>query len=255
MVKLQAADMIDILVPVLGRPQNAAPLVQNIRDTTTEPARVWFLSSPGDNEQIEVCAELASASIWENLWVSQIIVGWEPGHADYSRKINAGFVATGAMDEPSEWLFMCADDVRFEPRWDTLALKSAGDRYHVIGTNDLANAQVQRGQFGTHCLIRRRYVTEQGGTADNQPGVVLHEGYDHNFVDRELCHVAQSRGVFAFARHSRVRHYHPLWRTAPNDPTYRKALAKFRDDQRLFLSRAALWGFTGLSAPERKMAA
>ena len=134
-------------------------------------------------------------------------------------------------------------------------MANSGPGYDVVGTNDLANAQVKRGQFGTHCLIRRRYVTEHGGTADQGPGTVLYEGYDHNFVDRELCHVAQSRGVFVFARHSRVKHHHMLWRTAPDDATYRKALRNFRADQKLFLSRARLWGFVGLSDPERKMAA
>jgi hypothetical protein len=150
---------------------------------------------------------------------------------------------------------MCADDVRFEPRWDTNALKVAGTHYDVIGTNDLANAQVQRGMFGTHCLIRRRYITDVGGDGEGTPGTVLHEGYDHNFVDRELCHVAQARGRFAFSRHSRVRHYHPLWKTATQDSTYRKSLARFRQDQMLFLSRAHLWGMVGLSSSERKMAA
>jgi len=125
----------------------------------------------------------------------------------------------------------------------------------VVGTNDLANAQVRRGQFGTHCLIRRRYVTEQGGTADQGPGTVLYEGYDHNFVDRELCHLAQHRGVFVFARHSRVKHSHYLWKTAPKDPTYRKALRHYQEDYRLFLRRAHLWDFVGLSSQERKMAA
>ena len=233
--------MIDILVPVLSRPHNAAPLVENIRANTTEKHRIVFLCSKGDTDQIEACVDAGA---------SGILMDTPAGHADYAQKINHGFRYT-----QNEWVFMAADDVRFEPRWDTHALRAAGDKYHVIGTNDLANSQVQRGLFGTHCLIRRRYVTEQGATADNTPGVVLHEGYDHNFVDRELCHVAQSRGVFAFARHARVRHYHPLWRTAPHDATYRKALKNFRQDQRLFLSRAHLWGFTGLSDPERKLAA
>ena len=233
--------MISILVPVLGRPQSAAPLVQNIHDVTTEEHEILFLCSRGDTAQIEACfATEARAVVMEYPALS----------GDFARKINTGFHAT-----QGEWVFMCADDVRFEPRWDTTALKVAKDRFDVVGTNDLANAQVQRGLFGTHCLIRRRYVTETGGTAEGEPGTVLWEGYDHNFVDRELCHVAQHRGVFVFARHSRVRHYHPLWRTAPDDPTYRKALKNFRADQRLFLSRAHLWGYVGLSAPERKLAA
>jgi hypothetical protein len=39
------------------------------------------------------------------------------------------------------------------------------------------------------------------------------------------------------------------------DPTYTKALRKFQQDRRLFLSRAHLWDYHGLSAHERKMAA
>lgn len=241
MVQFQAADMIDILIPVLGRPQNAAPLVQNIRDTTTTEHRIVFICSRGDNEQL-AASKATAADVWE--------MNFPAGSGDFAKKINYVFQVYSG-----EFVFMAADDVRFEPRWDTVALRAAGNKYHVIGTNDLANSQVQRGLFGTHCLIRRRYVTEHGGTADGPPGVVLHEGYDHNFVDRELCHVAQSRKAFTFARHARVRHYHPLWRTAPHDSTYKKALARFREDQRLFLSRAHLWGFTGLSAQERKMAA
>lgn len=237
--------MIDILIPVLGRPHNARPLVENIQATTTVEHTIWFLCTPNDHEQTRTVADL-----WESHGARMILADGPAGRGDYAKKINLGFKHTR-----HEFVFMAADDVRFEPRWDTIALKAAGSRYHVVSTNDLANAQVQRGLFGTHCLIRRRYVTEQGGTADQGPGTVLYEGYDHNFVDRELCHVAQSRKVFAFARHSRVRHYHPLWRTAPQDPTYRKALKDFRADQRLFLSRAHLWGHEGLSAPERKLAA
>ena len=238
--------MIDILIPVLGRPHNAAPLVQNIRDTTTVTHRIRFLCTRGDNEQIEACHATGEETV---------TVGWPAGRGDYARKINLGSDAQRILASESEWIFMGADDLRFEPRWDTAAIKSAGDRFHVVATNDMANAQVKRGQFGTHCLIRRRYITEQGGTPDQGPGVVLFEGYDHNFVDRELCHTAQHRGCYVFARHSHVRHYHPLWRTAPQDKTYQKALRHFRDDQHLFLSRAHLWGHVGLSAHERKLAA
>ncbi len=242
--------MIDILIPVLGRPHNAAPLVQNIHDTTQAEHRILFLSSKGDNEQIITTSRLASRSVWEPPEIRQCVMDFPAGRADFARKINIGFDETDG-----EWVFMAADDVRFEKGWDTAALKAAGDRFDVVATNDMANASVKRGVFGTHCLIRRRYVTDEGGTATDGPGVVLHEGYDHNFVDRELCHVAESRGRYVFARHSRVRHFHPLWKTALNDATYTKALRHFREDQQLFLTRSHLWNFVGLSAHERKMAA
>lgn len=234
--------MIDIVIPVLGRPHNAAPLVENIRTVTEVPHTITFVCSPGDTEQTQAC--LASGA--------DMVLGtdYPAGPGDFGKKTNHG-----ARQGTNEWVFMGADDLRFEPRWDLNALRAAGRKHHVVGTNDMANAQVKRGQFGTHCLIRRRYITEEGGTADQVPGDVLWEGYDHNFVDRELCHLAQFRRCFVFARHSHVRHFHPLWRTAPQDNTYRKALAHFRDDQRLFLSRAHLWNYVGLSAHERKMAA
>jgi hypothetical protein len=233
--------MIDILIPVLGRPHNVGPLVENIQATTALEHTILFLCSRHDPAQTEACQDTDATTL---------IMDFTAGAGDYAKKINHGFAAT-----QSEWVFMCADDVRFEPNWDTNALKTARHHLDVVATNDLANAQVQRVLFGTHCLIRRRYITEQGGTADQGPGSVLFEGYDHNFVDRELCHTAQHRGTFAFARHSRVRHYHPLWKTATTDRTYQKALRRFRDDQRLFLSRAHMWGHVGLSAHERKLAA
>lgn len=233
--------MIDILIPVLGRPQNAQPLVDSIRATTTTEHTIRFFCNRDDDDQITAC-HATGADVYT--------VGWNAGPADFAKKINLGVLRSKA-----DWVFMGADDLTFEPGWDTHALASAGDLFHVVATNDLANANVRKGQFGTHCLIRRRYVTEQGGTGENQEGVTLHEGYDHNFVDRELCHVAESLGVFVFARHSRVKHRHPLWRTAPHDKTYRKALKKFREDQRLFLTRAHLWGYVGLSDHERKLAA
>ena len=236
--------MIDILIPVLGRPQNAGPLVENIRAVTTVPHCITFICSKGDNAQIAACLELRT---------DYMCMEYPAGPGDFAKKINAAFQSEGRQD--CEWVFMGADDLTFEPRWDTTAIRAAGAKHDVVATNDLANSQVKSGQFGTHCLIRRRYVTEHGGTMDGGPGAVLHEGYDHNFVDRELCHTAQQRGRYVFARHSRVKHRHPLWKTAPQDDTYRKALARYRHDYDLFLARAHLWDYVGLSAQERKLAA
>lgn len=235
--------MIDILVPVLGRPHRAAPLVDNIRDTTTVEHRIVFVCSLGDDEQIIEC-NVSDADM-------VIVAQFPAGPGDYAKKINVGAKLSG------DWIFQAADDLVFEPGWDTQALKmgESGPGYDVVATNDRANGQVKRGEFGTHNLISRRYITERGATADGTPGPVMWEGYDHNFVDRELCHLAQHRGVYAFARHSVVRHQHPIWRTAPNDSTYQKGIRHRNQDHMLFLSRAHLWDYVGLSAQERKLAA
>jgi hypothetical protein len=92
---------------------------------------------------------------------------------------------------------------------------------------------------------------EQGATADGVPGLLLHEGYDHNYVDRELCSVAQHRHVYAFARRSVIRHRHPLFNTARWDATYRKSVANFQADRALYLARAPLYGYAGLTGQER----
>ena len=214
--------MIDIIVPVLGRPQNAQPLVDSL-DASGAQAWITFVCSPDDREQIDACHRTR---------VGVLILCHEPGPGDYARKIQMGFDRTRG-----DWIFNGADDLDFTPGWDTTALAAMKDHISVVATNDMANRQVRRGEFGTHNLIRRSYIEERGGTREGTPGVVMHEGYDHSYVDRELCDVAQARGVYAFAKRSIVRHRHPLWRTAPWDSTYRRAVAKAREDQALYDTR------------------
>jgi len=218
--------MIDVLVPVLGRPENAKPLFDSLSASGAD-AKLTFVCTGGDKPQIRACEETG---------VNVIVVKWPAGHGDFARKINEGFRQTDG-----DYLFMGADDIEFAAKWDTIALNMMRGRVRVVATNDKANRQVMRGEFGTHCLISRDYINTQGGTYSQEPGVVLYEGYDHNFVDRELCDVAKSRRAFAFANRSIVRHRHPLWRTAEWGPTYRKALAEFSADQRLFAERSRAW--------------
>ena len=59
--------MIDILIPVLSRPQNAVKVAESVKVTKT-PYRLLFICSPRDTAQIEACR------IAETL-----IVKWEPG--------------------------------------------------------------------------------------------------------------------------------------------------------------------------------
>jgi hypothetical protein len=215
--------MIDILIPVLGRPGNAQRVVDSIQDHAIIRFRIVFICTWEDDSQIAAC-EATGAQV--------LFLARDPTSGDYARKIQRGFDHTDG-----EFVFNAADDLDFTPGWDTTALDAMTDRISVVATNDMANRQVRRGEFGTHNLIRRTYIEERGGTFDGTPGVVLHEGYDHCYVDRELCAVAQQRGVYAFAKRSIVRHRHPLWRTAPWDDTYRRAVAHAREDAALYDTR------------------
>lgn len=222
--------MIAILVPVLGRPANAAPLVESIRSTSAEKHSIVFLCSPGDDEEQAAC-HATDARV--------VVVDWEAGPGDFAKKINLGVRKTR-----SEFVLIGADDLRFHPGWDTALITNADDtEAAVIGSNDLGNPEVVRKQkFSTHPLVRRSYIKEQGGTADQIPGLLVHEGYDHNYVDRELWDVADSRGLTSFALDAKIEHLHPHWGKSQMDDTYSKGLSKFFDDQRLYWSRHELWG-------------
>lgn len=215
--------MIDVLVPVLRRPQNAELIFTSFAANTPDDCKLTFVCTSGDDAQIA-----ASRATGAHILIHPVRAG--PG--DFAKKINYGFAHTNG-----EFVFMGADDLDFHPHWSEIALQHMTPSVGVVATNDKANRQVMRGEFGTHCLIRRSYIDELGGTFDQEPGVVLYEGYDHNFVDRELCDAARSRRAYAFAKRSIVRHRHPLWRTAPWDPTYKRAVSKAREDAALYDER------------------
>jgi hypothetical protein len=216
-----------ILVPVLNRPDAAAPLVESVRETTDSP--VVFLCSPRDHDEIRACRRASR----KHRNVRSMVVPWVNGPGDYSRKVNYGIRHT-----TESWLFQAADDLRFHEGWLDAALAVAdATGCRVIGTNDLGNPRVMRGRHATHSLVARSYVQERG-TWD-EPGVLLHEGYRHNFCDDEMVLTATWRKEFAFARDSVVEHLHPNWRKGVDDDTYRRGMTGFQQDRALFQSRRA----------------
>jgi len=217
---------IAILVPVLGRPERALPLAQSAARGTDVPYSLTFMCSPDDDAEIAACSEAGDV----------IVVDWPAGPGDYARKINAGYRAT---TEP--FVFTAADDLIFHPGWASAALELA-DRIEasVIGTDDLWNPMVRRGDHSTHTLVRRSYVELEGASWDG-PGTVFCEEYDHQYVDTELVACARARGVWAFCREARVEHLHPFAHKSAMDETYRKGLARGREDRRLYDQRSRLY--------------
>jgi hypothetical protein len=179
-------------------------------------------------EQFEACARTGAMVL---------SVEWQPGPADYARKIQAGYDAT---DE--ELVLLAADDLRFHKGWLD-AVQRVADEYDVgvIGTNDRANPKVIAGQHATHPVVRRCYIDQQGGVI-GEPGTVYHAGYDHNFVDVELVETAKARGCYAHAHDAIVEHRHPLFdRSVARDATYDRGRAGFARDRALYESRRGLW--------------
>jgi len=225
--------MIAVQIPVLNRPHNAARLLDSLY--AASEGGVWpvFICSPGDEAQYRACQE-TEATI--------LVVPFEAGPGDFARKHNLCFRTFDEFD----FVLLAADDLEFEPGWDTKALAVA-ERTHagVIGTDDDANPLVKRGKHATHPLVRRSYIEQVGGTWHDGPGVVYHEGYDHQYVDTELVQAAMERGEWAFAHGSVVRHLHPMYpkrgsKRTQMDDTYRKALAEGSADARLYRERVEL---------------
>lgn len=214
--------MIAILVPVLGRAAQIEPLLASIAGTTVVEYHVVLICSPGD-EALSACLDSDADTI---------VANWAPDRADYAKKLGLGYRHTN-----EQWIFQGATDLRFHNGWDEQALLCA--RRHkagVVGTNDMGNPLVKRGQHSTHSLIARSYIEEYGGTADNS-GVIFSEAYDHQWTDNEFVETAKRRRQFVFCRNSIVEHMHPHWGKAEHDATYDKALRDTKSDIRIFQHR------------------
>lgn len=214
-----------ILIPVLGRPQQIKPVLASIKEATSVPHRVIFICSP-DDPTTKLCRRTEA---------EVMTTPWQPGRADFAKKVNLGY-----DNSEEEWLFQAATDLKFHPNWDIHALDTARRRKAgVVGTNDLGNPAVKRGQHSTHTLFSRAYIQEYGGTIDNS-GSVLSEVYDHQWCDNEFVQTAKGRRQWAFAQYSIVEHNHPHWGKGEMDATYEKALRETIEDRNLFHSRMIL---------------
>lgn len=211
-----------VLVPMLGRPHRVEPLLDSLRSTAT--VDVLFLTTPGDtdvHDAISACGAMRLEVPWQRI-------------GDYARKVNAGISATAAP-----LIFMGADDLLFHPGWfEAATAKLDRPRVGVVGTNDLGNPRVMRGQHATHCLVTRAYA--QRGSIDD-PSRLLHEGYVHEYVDDELVGTAKRRRAWAFAADSHVEHLHPHWGKAPDDELYAAQGTRMAESRSLFLRRRRLW--------------
>lgn len=212
-----------ILVPVLGRPELISPLMRSIRRTVPN-AEVIFAVTPGDIAVEEVSR--TGMPVVEVEWI------W---HGDYARKINQAYLATNRS-----WIFLGATDLEFHSRWYQNAMACFKPGIGVIGTNDLGNPRVMRGDTATHSLVSREYI-ENHGTIDGKPGPILFEGYIHEFVDDEFVGTARKRNAFAMALNSHVEHLHPNFGKGAIDDMYRDQNRRMELSFPLFNRRKRLW--------------
>lgn len=213
--------LVDVLVPVLWRPGAPGRFLGTLEASgEADSCQVTVVVNASDTDTLEAWTARDSVQV--------VIVGEE--RRSFACKANDGYRRTEAP-----WILIVGDDVRFERQWLTMAFDAgAPGRAQVIGTNDLGLQS--RGELSPHLLIRREYVDERGASWDG-PRVLCHEGYSHNYVDREIQAVAQQRGVYAFARRSVIEHLHHAASKAPVDATYQLGTATLAEDKALWKQR------------------
>jgi hypothetical protein len=210
-----------ILIPTYHRAERIAAVTLNALDST-EHANVYFIVEPDDHASITAVVGTVGANLILN-----------------RRKANyAGAINTGVMDTDEPYVFAGADDLNFHHGWFEAAVALMKKPIEVVGTNDLGNPAVMRGEHATHYLVSRNYATQ--GVADRE-GIMLHEGYDHNWCDTEFIETAKWRGRFAPCLDSKVEHMHVAWGKAQMDRTYTKGFSNEGIDARLFQERSELW--------------
>lgn len=222
---------VDVLVPVLDRPGNVAPLVESFNATQKGVASLWFIVDKDDRDEIEAVKAAGGEYLYSDRGGS------------FAQKVNSGFEQTEAP-----WVFICGDDVRFHAGWIDEARRLSGT-FDVIGTNDsdnpeVGNPRVKAGAHADHFFVRRSYVAEHGASLD---GLVAHEGYRHFYTDVEIVELAKARGVFTPCLESVVEHMHPDLGKAEVDETYQKGWSARESDEKEWRKRAPLVGMQSTS--------
>jgi len=221
-----ATQLVDVIVPtVKARSKNVLPLAESLKASTGLARLVLVLDDETHKAELEELGVDCSDSV--------ICPGRFPV------KVNAGYAASTAP-----WVQVVGDDVRFHPGWldhQQWVAKLYGGK--VVGSNDLANQRVMRGEHATHWMIARDYIDEVGASWDG-PGKIAHEGYRHWFCDDEIVAAAKQRGVFQPALGAVIEHLHPITGLVPTDDVYRKNDVYAERDQKLFQKRVRDNGVT-----------
>jgi len=223
-------DDVAVLVPVMKRPQNVAPLVESFERWNDGTANLYFVVDADDADEIAAVKAAGATYLVSDRGTS------------FACKLNSGFRQT-----TESFVFCCGDDVEFTPGW-LAAARALSDRFDVIGTNDanvgeVRNQRVASGFHADHFFVRRSYVETEGSCLDG-PGFLAPEAYFHYFTDVEIIQLAKATGRFTPCLDSRVIHHQPRYEGRPEDwdadPVYVRGGEYGSNDETKFRQRAAL---------------
>lgn len=218
--------MIAVLIPTVNRAEALPDLLENIREATETPHRVYLIV---ENSDAETCDKL-----W-HLKGDHIAVFGNFGSC--AKAVNAGYLAS---TEP--FFAVANDDCRFHEGWDTKALAHFSGDTHIVGLNDGS------GDCKCFTLARRSFIEEHSGVYD-KPNTVYHT-YQSQCCDTEFAHYAMLRGVWDEAHDAVLEHIH--WRFGkadPEHPNYERARATNGEDLAEYNRRRPLWDPGNVTPP------
>jgi len=238
-----------VIVPVLARPDNVAPLVRSFVNSYAD-ARLYFVVDEHDTAEVDAVGSAVLGNPGTVCMVpmplSPVDDHYGPQPTSFAQKVNYGVKVTA---EP--WLLVIGDDVTFSRGWIQNALNSAektGKRF--LSTNDMANPHVRSGLHCIHPFVSREYIEAVGVTFDGTPGVLACEEYRHGFVDNEWTVKARHDGEYYFAHDAIVRHHHPVFdRSVKMDATYQRGQATTNVDGETYRRRLARYLLSTSSKP------
>lgn len=204
-----------ILIPAM-RPQLIRALCQNIESVTPEQHHIYVMT-----DRQAVADQVSDLNV--TVWIDDELRSW-------GRRLNDMYERT---DE--QFMFLGADDVWFGNGWLPPALADMQRHDGIVTVNDTMNPA------GTLALVAREYIDKESGCMD-QPGVIIHPGYRHNYSETELFQTAMFRGRWSYCLQSIVEHRHFLVNKAPIDDVYEMGIEKYGDDKAVYLSRCRMWG-------------
>ena len=223
-----------VLVPVLNRPANVAPLVESFLAGCPDDAQLHFIVSDGDKAEWDAADRETRGYLRMKVYSS-------PSANTWPEKIN---LAVNYLYR-ADWFLCAADDITFTPGWwEATAELRADPHICVIGTHDSAdgtgNPRVAGWTHTCHPLIRASYIRDFG-TWD-EPGKAVHDAYSHWFVDDELVNTAKMRRAWAFCPEAVLEHLHPYWGKGQWDETYTLGESNAEADKQLWFKRSAQFG-------------
>lgn len=202
--------MIAIIIPTLNRAHKLPALLQNIKEVTKTPHRVYFV--------IEKTDEKSSATL-DGL-DCETVVG---SYGSCAKAMNAGYLTA---QEP--YVFTGNDDLKFKEGWDT-ALLEAAKKFPIVGIN--------QGDGKTTCftLVERKFIEENSGVYD-KPNALYHE-YGSQYCDTEHADYAKARRVWGEVGEPLIQHEHPTFGMGEHDQTYEKNGKSYEQDMQTYQRR------------------